>query len=146
MDGSHNLLKINRLDGTVPDASGAVAATTGYTKNYTVASTPSALAVVKPGRPAVTNMPALPATGGYADSWKLLTANFNSVAYGNGLYVAVGDRGVIQTSPDGATWTQRVSGVETSGGEWNLYRVIYAGGRFVAVGEGARILTSTTAW
>ncbi|MDO8331071.1 MAG: YncE family protein [Fluviicoccus sp.] len=148
VDSSNNALRINRLDGLVPDASGTVATTTAYSKNYSLATTPSALAVVKPSRPAVTNMPALPAAGGYADSWKLLTANFNSVAYGNGLYVAVGDRGVIQTSPDGAAWTQRVSGVETTGGEFNLNRVIFAGGRFVAVGEGARILTSTNgvAW
>jgi hypothetical protein len=31
-------------------------------------------------------------------------------AYGNGLWVAVGNGGTILTSPDGVTWTARVSG------------------------------------
>lgn len=140
---SKNELQITRLDGLLPVTSGTVVSAGSYKKNYSITSAPSALAIVKPSAPTPSNMPALPPAGGFGDSWKLLTANFNSVAFGNNLYVAVGDRGVIQTSPDGVNWTQRLSGVEASGGEWNLNKVIYAGGRFVVAGEANRILTST---
>lgn len=37
------------------------------------------------------------------------SGNFLSVAFGGGLFVAVGQGGQIQTSPDGVTWTQRTS-------------------------------------
>jgi hypothetical protein len=36
--------------------------------------------------------------------------NLFGVAYGNGLFVAVGNDGTILTSPDGVSWTQRTSG------------------------------------
>lgn len=127
-NSSFSELQISQLEGT-------------YQKRYTVTSAPSALAIVKPSAPTPQNMPVLPPAGGFGDSWKLLTANFNSVAFGNGLYVAVGDRGVIQTSPDGVNWTQRLS--SGTSGEPNLYKVIFAGGRFVAVGDANSILTST---
>lgn len=127
-NSSFSELQISQLEGT-------------YQKRYTVPSSPSALAIVKPSAPTPQNMPVLPPAGGFGDSWKLLTANFNSVAFGNGLYVAVGDRGVIQTSPDGVNWTQRLS--SGTSGEPNLYKVIFAGGRFVAVGDANSILTST---
>jgi hypothetical protein len=51
----------------------------------------------------------------------------NAVAYGNGLWVAVGDSGTILTSPDGVTWTARVSGTTNP-----LRDVIFAQGKFVA--------------
>jgi hypothetical protein len=34
----------------------------------------------------------------------------NGAAYGNNIYVIVGDFGTILTSPDGITWTERDSG------------------------------------
>ncbi len=46
-----------------------------------------------------------------------------------GLFVAVGDGGWIETSPDGQVWTQRNSNVPTT-----LTSVAYGGGRYVAVG------------
>ncbi|WP_457631287.1 WD40/YVTN/BNR-like repeat-containing protein, partial [Oceanithermus sp.] len=62
---------------------------------------------------------------------------FESVAYGNGVYVIVGSDGAIVTSPDGASWTARGSGTDA----W-LYSVTYGNGTFVAVGDGGTILTS----
>jgi hypothetical protein len=72
---------------------------------------------------------------------------FNSVAHGNGSYVAAGGLGgAIFTSTDARNWTPR---------NWNLgldnwHNVAYANGRFVAAGEAssgyapyAAILTST---
>ena len=69
--------------------------------------------------------------------------NINSVAYGNGIFVAVSNTNGITTSTDGITWTQRTSNV--SG---NLYSVRYLNGNFIAVGTGANggaggITTST---
>jgi len=43
--------------------------------------------------------------------------SFRSVAFGNGVFVATGGNGVILTSPDGDTWTQRTSGTTESIGE-----------------------------
>jgi hypothetical protein len=59
------------------------------------------------------------------------------VAYGNGLFVAVGDDGTILTSPDGVSWTQRTSGTGNL-----LEGVTYGNGLFVAVGKDGTILTS----
>jgi len=61
----------------------------------------------------------------------------SGVTYGNGTFVAVGEGGVILTSPDGVTWTKRASGTENT-----LHGVTYGNGTFVAVGEGGVILTS----
>lgn len=61
----------------------------------------------------------------------------SGVAYGGGLYVAVGLSGAIFTSPDGIQWTQRQSNTT----EW-LQGVAYGNGRFVAVGSGGTIVTS----
>jgi photosystem II stability/assembly factor-like uncharacterized protein len=63
--------------------------------------------------------------------------DLNAVAYGNGLFVAVGYGGTILTSPDGAGWTKRTSG--TSNG---LVGVAYGNNRFVAVGDRGIIFTS----
>ncbi|MGA2506940.1 MAG: hypothetical protein ABSF80_05630 [Chitinispirillaceae bacterium] len=64
---------------------------------------------------------------------------YTSVTYGNGLFVAVGDGGVIYTSLDGLTDTVNVSGATS-----NLNSVIYGNGLFVAVGNNGTILTSST--
>jgi photosystem II stability/assembly factor-like uncharacterized protein len=42
------------------------------------------------------------------------------IAYGNGLYVVVGNSGTILTSSDGVTWTSRTSGTSES-----LYNITY---------------------
>lgn len=66
---------------------------------------------------------------------------FNAIAYGNGLFVAVGNGGAIQTSPDGVTWTARTAG----GGYTGHFRsIVWVEdlGLFVAVGLGGGPQTS----
>jgi hypothetical protein len=59
-----------------------------------------------------------------------------AVAYGNGLFVAVGKWGAILTSPDGETWTEQASPTGNP-----LFGVTYGNGTFVAVGDFGIILT-----
>jgi hypothetical protein len=63
--------------------------------------------------------------------------HLRGVAYGDGLFVAVGNDGTILTSPDGVNWT-----VQTSGTDHSLHGVTYGNGLFVAVGDNGTILTS----
>lgn len=63
----------------------------------------------------------------------------NGIAFdGSGLYVAVGDRGVILTSADGVNWSERQSHVDK-----NLYDITWGKNQFAAVGEGGITLIST---
>ena len=68
---------------------------------------------------------------------------WNSVTYGNGLFVAVGESGSgnrVMTSPDGITWTSRASAADIG---W--FSVTYGNGLFVAVswnGSGNQVMTS----
>jgi hypothetical protein len=62
---------------------------------------------------------------------------FKDIIYGGGVFCAVGDVGLVRTSPDGNTWTNRNSGTT-----YNIYGVTYGGGQFVAVGYHGIILTS----
>ncbi len=72
------------------------------------------------------------------------TENLYGLAYGNGLFVAVGYHGVIVTSPDGVSWTLRCpfeeSGVFPQGR--SLIGVCYADGLWVAAGIDGRVKTS----
>ncbi|MCS5644074.1 MAG: hypothetical protein NZ807_12550, partial [Dehalococcoidia bacterium] len=65
------------------------------------------------------------------------------IAYGNDTFVAVGEYGVILTSSDGSTWTQR-----NSSNQHKLNGITFGNNTFVAVGETGTILTSTngTSW
>jgi len=69
--------------------------------------------------------------------------SWNSVAYGNGLFVAVSSSGTgnrVMTSPDGINWT-----LQTSAADNNWYGVTYGNGLFVAVaqsGTGDHVMTS----
>jgi hypothetical protein len=61
------------------------------------------------------------------NTWSTRTAAssptaWNKVAFGNGIFVLVGDGGHINTSTDGATWTNRTS---TSGTTQNIRSVAY---------------------
>ncbi len=72
-------------------------------------------------------------------TWRnpLPTANtLNSITYGNGGYVAVGQYGAIATSADGINWSEQVAPVNV-----NLTAVTYAAGVFVAVGVSATNVT-----
>jgi len=65
---------------------------------------------------------------------------YASIAYnGSNLYVAAGGAGVLATSTDGITWTDRTSGF----GANNIRTVAYGNGLFVAVGDQGTITTST---
>lgn len=67
-----------------------------------------------------------------------------SVAYGAGLFVVVGNGGKIYTSPTGAagSWTARTSGTGN-----NLHIVRYANGRFIVLGSGVALYsTNGTSW
>lgn len=71
-------------------------------------------------------------------TWASRTSGFGTnaiwhVAFGNGLFVAVGANGTITTSTDGVTWTARTSNVSTNA----LYCVQYLNSLWVAVGTGA---------
>ena len=69
------------------------------------------------------------------------------IAYGNGLWVAVGDAGtVITSSDDGQTWARQISGITNN--DDRIRGLTYAAGKFVAVtsyGESG-ISTNGTNW
>jgi hypothetical protein len=70
-------------------------------------------------------------------TWTSRTSGFGAsdiydVAYGNGLFVAVGLSGTLTTSADGITWTARTSNMSTN----DILAVIYANSLWVAVGRG----------
>jgi hypothetical protein len=67
-------------------------------------------------------------------------ARWYSVAYGAGLFVAVGEAGAVASSPDGVTWTVRTP---SANNDWRC--ICFGGGLFVAVsssGTGNRVMTS----
>lgn len=76
------------------------------------------------------------------------TATLSGVAFGNGIFVAVGDKtgtgstdpGFIITSVDGITWVERSSQYITTN---NLHNVVFSDGYFYAVGENDTILRTT---
>lgn len=64
----------------------------------------------------------------------------NSVAYGNGIFVAVGASGQIYSSADGITWTAQSSGTSAA-----LLKVFFLKDRFFALGTSGTIISSTNA-
>lgn len=66
-------------------------------------------------------------------NWTTINPQMSTVygiAYGNGLYVAVGDGGKISTSLDGITWTSRINPFPTG----IITKVAYGNGKFVVFG------------
>jgi hypothetical protein len=55
-----------------------------------------------------------------------------SFAYGNGIFVAVGESGTIMTSPDGINWSVRHTALSSDNIRFSS--VAYGNGVFVAVG------------
>ena len=84
---------------------------------------------------------------GSPDTWTSRTTPGTGIMLGvassGTLFVAVGDSGVIWTSPDGTTWTSR-----TTPGTDNMRGVAWSGTLFVAVGLGGAVWTSPdgTTW
>jgi hypothetical protein len=81
--------------------------------------------------------------GADTDHWVQRTSgtstNLYAVACGGGQWCAVGDSGVILTSPDGQTWKRQTQ----AAGYSNAFRgVAYGGGLWVAVGVFGEIQTS----
>ena len=66
-------------------------------------------------------------------------ADLDSIAYGNGQFVAVGSSSTFVRSIDGVSWTHRELPYT---GLYPLYAVTYGNGQFVTVGEFGAILTS----
>lgn len=68
------------------------------------------------------------------------TNALNVIQYnGSNLYVAAGSTGILTTSPDGITWTDRTSGFGTD----TIRSVGFGNGLWVAVGDTGKITTST---
>lgn len=80
--------------------------------------------------------------GLHADDWTQINrqpgGTFKAIAYGNSLFCAVGDAGLIWTSPTGTSWTTRTSPVSK-----NIYAICYGGGQFIAAGQTGFIMTSS---
>lgn len=66
-------------------------------------------------------------------------AGFYDVTWGAGVFVAVGEDGIIQTSTAGATWTNRTP---AGGYSDDFYSVAFGDGVFVIVGQNGEIQTS----
>jgi hypothetical protein len=73
-------------------------------------------------------------------NWTVSVENgspFWGLAFGKGVYVAVGSSGAIRTSTNGTVWTSRASGTT-----YPLNDVAFGGNQFVAVGGAGTIVTS----
>ncbi|MHB8523900.1 MAG: hypothetical protein ACYDH9_24515 [Limisphaerales bacterium] len=71
----------------------------------------------------------------------LPTSSFKSVAFGNGLYVVVGDGGLLFISSDASYWATVGTGTSN-----RLNAVTYGGGHFIAVGDNGTIISSTNGY
>lgn len=91
-------------------------------------------AVYDRGMSLVTSIPLTPRVSGFGSS------TVHKIAYGNGMYVAVGTDGKLASSPDGITWTLRTSQFGTD----YIGSVAYAAGVFVAVGGNTTLKISTS--
>lgn len=84
----------------------------------------------------ILNQPRVSATS--SPSWIRMDGfDLNAVTYGGNIYVAVGAKGIIQTSNDGKTWVKRKTVLSA-----DLAGVVWNGKRFVAVGDHGTIITS----
>ena len=68
------------------------------------------------------------------------TDDFRDVTYGNGLFVAVGDIGEIQTSPDGIVWTKRTADQAYAG---YFYAAEYDNDVYIVAGSSSEIQVSS---
>jgi len=78
----------------------------------------------------------------WTDNTPASTVNTNclyGVTYNGSVFIAVGDNGTILTSPDHITWTKRTSGCLNG-----LRAAYYANNMLVVLGNGGKILTSSS--
>lgn len=68
----------------------------------------------------------------------LSATQLNYIAFGAGVFVVVGNGGVIQTSVNGTSWTTRTSGTTN-----NLIKVYFVNSKFFAIGVNRTLLTSS---
>ena len=82
-------------------------------------------------------------TDSIANSSAVQPCSDDDLTSSTGLFVTVGDNGIILTSSNGISWTKRTSGTTK-----NLYGVTYGNSTFVTVGDNGTILTSSdgTTW
>ncbi len=76
-------------------------------------------------------------------NWKwnnLPEADSFRVAFGGGMFLALGESGAIYTSVDASAWKRQSSGTGRT-----LYDAVFSGDMFVAVGEGGSVITSPDA-
>ena len=82
---------------------------------------------------------------GFSITWvtrdAFLTTTVQSVAFGNGIFVAGANSGNLRTSTDAITWVTRTSGFGTT----QINAVAFANGLWVAGGNFGQIRTSTNA-
>ncbi|MDX1953342.1 MAG: immunoglobulin domain-containing protein [Verrucomicrobiota bacterium] len=71
---------------------------------------------------------------------RIVRADFDAVAYGEGRFVAVGFDGKVGYSTDGLNWTLTTQGPVPA--TKNFRAVTYSNGRFIAVGTGSFIMIS----
>ena len=74
------------------------------------------------------------------------TFAIRSVAYGNNLWTAVGNYGVVATSTDTITWTTVISGFNSNPQAFTgptVFSVAYGDGKWAAVNAWAQVTTST---
>lgn len=136
IDGSGS---ITATESTLNDVmiSNTVAYTTGLPKvNDSISISPNFTAVGTFGKIIRSNN---------ADAnWNPITTpinvNINSVVKGTKLYVLVGQNGLVETSPDSVTWTQRTSNVTANLNEVKWFSDV---SKFVAVGESGKLIHST---
>ncbi|MBF0342726.1 MAG: hypothetical protein HQL06_00700 [Nitrospirae bacterium] len=67
-----------------------------------------------------------------------VNSHLYGVAYGSGIYIAVGEKGVILRSTDGVTWAQVNTGTTEM-----LLKAVFGNGLFVVVGYNGSVLTSS---
>ncbi len=80
------------------------------------------------------------------ENWTVGNAGFGTsrifaVAYGDGVYLASSENGVLRTSTDAITWTSRSVGLGTI----DIFDVAYGDGVYLAVGQSGNMATSTDA-
>ena len=79
---------------------------------------------------------------GISWTWLSTGCNFNSITYGNNLFVMSGNSsGQILTSSNSKTWTTITTGANTY-----LYGITYGNGLFVAVGNNGIVATSPSGY